>query len=162
MDLSRARLRDQTLRMPSIEFPNPATLDYGFDLVWGETDGDVAILPNFFEQAYQALQKLIAGVDELQLARARRLGVLTSSSNATKKQPTDFAEEHTLDSHGPLAYRRRETDTSRSMPIPRLKLLGEGTTDAAKLVPRLKSAINELPSMSHRFVTLPLEEGMDL
>lgn len=148
--------------MPSIEYPDPTTLDYGFDLVWGETDGDIAILPNFFEQAYQALQKMIAGLDELQLARARRLGVLTSATNSTKRQTKDSEEEHASDSPAPLAYRRRETDTSRSMPIPRLKLLGEGTTDAAKLVPRLISAINELPSMSHRFVTLPLEEGMDL
>ena len=140
--------------MLSIEYPDPATLDYDFDLVWGETDGDVAILPNFFEQAYHAFQKLLKGLDEQQLARARRMGIVPKSRDPADSQMPSIAAT--------LAYRRRQTDQTRSMPIPRLKLLGEGTTDAAKLVPKIKQAVNELPSMSHRFVTLPLEEGMDL
>jgi len=149
--------------MPSIEYPDPATLDYEFDLLWGETDGDVAILPNFFEQAYHAFQKLLKGLDEQQLARARRRGIIEISRGVKRQHGKDASEEHPPpDLHTALAYRRRQTVQPGSMPIPRLKLLGEGTTDAAKLVPKIKSAVNELPSMSHRFVTLPLEEGMDL
>lgn len=149
----------QTLKMPSMEYPDPATLDYDFDLLWGETDGDVAILPNFFEQAYDAFQKLLKGLDEQQLARARRMGII---ADLPKPKGRHAKEEEVPALHSTLAYRQRQTEHSRSMPIPRLKLLGEGTTDAAKLVPKIKQAVNELPSMSHRFVTLPLEEGMDL
>ena len=148
--------------MPSIEYPEPATLDYDFDLLWGETDGDIAILPNFFEQAYHAFQKLIKGLDEQQLARARRRGIVQISPDIKQRHAKDLTEEEPPNIQPNLAYRRRLTGQPGSMPIPRLKLLGEGTTDAAKLVPKIKSAVNELPSMSHRFVTLPLEEGMDL
>ncbi len=147
--------------MPSIEYPDPATLDYDFDLLWGETDGDVAILPNFFEQAYYAFQKLLKGLDEQELARARRMGI-AQVPKPERRHGKDPSEEEIPALHSTLIYRQRHTDHSRSMPIPRLKLLGEGTTDAAKLVPKIKSAVKELPSMSHRFVTLPLEEGMDL
>ena len=149
--------------MDSIEYPAPTTLDYDFNLIWGETDGDVAILPNFFEQAYHAFQKLLKGLDEQQVARARRLGIIDVAPLADRRHSESTAEKDSSTSQQPkLTYRRRHTGHSRAMPIPRLKLLGESTGDAARLVPKIKSAVSELPSMSHRFVTLPLEEGMDL
>jgi hypothetical protein len=149
--------------MSSIEYPGPPTLEYDFDLVWGETDGDVAILPNFFEQAFRAFQKLMRGLDDQELARGRRLGTVvpTTPRKAHTKEEIEERKKQQQATE-PLRYRRRNATSAGAMPIPRLKLLGEGTTDAAKLVPKIKSAVNELPSMSHRFVTLPLEEGMDM
>ncbi|KAK4686556.1 protein CSF1, partial [Tremellales sp. Uapishka_1] len=151
-----ASLPLMTLTMGSVEYPDPPVLEYDFDLIWGETDGDVAILPNFFEQAYNAVRKLAKGLDEQALARSRRLGI------EILKPITKEEEENESSVENALVYRRREKAHMEAMPIPRLKLLGEGTTDAAKLVPKIKSAVNELPNMSHRFVTLPLEDGMDL
>jgi hypothetical protein len=148
--------------MASVEYPGPPTLEYDFDLIWGETDGDVAILPNFFEQAFRAFQKLVHGLDEQKVARARRLGAPAPPSKSKKKHDKDTEEEESQSKEKVLRYRRRDAGAAGAMPIPRLKLLGEGTTDAAKLVPKIKSAVNELPSISHRFVTLPLEEGMDV
>lgn len=155
--ISAVILTLQTLSMGSTEYPDPATIEYDFNLVWGETDGDVAILPNFFEQAYRAFRKLIAGLDEQQLARERRLGTSADFTSVLKETTSiDLAP------HAALHYRPREIGNSRSLPIPRLKPLGEGTTEAARLIPKITEAVNELPVMSHRFVTLPLEEGMDL
>ncbi len=140
--------------MGSAQLPDPPTLEYDFTLIWGETDGDVAIWPNFFEQAFKAFQNLIKGLDEQQLARARRLGPIKNPSKDNKDSTPQVVDQ--------LVYRPRQGVHAGALPVPRLKILGEGTGDAAKLVPKLNSLVRELPSMSHRFVTLTLEEGMDL
>ena len=147
----------QTLTMDSVELPAPPTLDFSYDLSWGDTEGDFAILPNFLESAFQAFKKLDA---DLKLVRGNK-----EHNEKGMKRVSNFAgldgDEPRLGDDDSLAYRRRGGDLSK-IPIPRFKLLGEATTEAARLVPRLKAMSNELPALSHRFVTLQLEEGMDL
>ena len=147
--------------MNSNEYPNPQVLDFDFDLVWGETDGDVGILPNFFEQAILAFQKLLKGLDEQELSRARPGASTTPRASANNKHKT-LPEDGSEGKPAPLQYRPRNPRWSDTVPAPRLKMLGEGTGEAARLIPRIRSATKELPALSHRFVTLPLEEGMDL
>lgn len=60
-----------------------------------------------------------------------------------------------------LGYRRRGEGPFNN-PVPKLRAMGDVTGDAAMMVPQIKQALGELPAYSHRFVTLPLEEGMDL
>lgn len=45
--------------------------------------------------------------------------------------------------------------------VPSFTLLGESTT-AATSIPTIRKALNQVPVLSHRFVTLPLEDGMDM
>ena len=145
--------------MNSIEYSDPPLLDFDFDLTWGETDGDVKILPNFFEQAFVAFNKLLKGLDEQEMARGRRLN---GSDVPTRRPKKDEGDQSTLLAGPTIEFRERDPSKAERLPIPRLKMLGEGTTDMAKLVPKIRSGVKELPKLSHRFVTLPLEEGMDL
>jgi len=147
------------MNMSSQELSHPAILDFDFDLVWGETDGDIGILPNFFEQAVNAFRKVLNGLDEQELARARRIDPLLSpvpaKSNLKDSDDTDSPSTA-------LEYRPRDPTWADDPPIPKLRQLGDSTGEAARFIPRIKSATKELPVLSHRFVTLPLEEGMDL
>ena len=145
--------------MNSVEYSDPSILDFDFDLTWGETDGDVKILPNFFEQAFIAFTKLLKGLDEQEMARGRKLN--SSEAPAARLKGTD-ADPSTLLAGSTIEFRERDPSKAERLPIPRLKMLGEGTIDMAKLVPKIRSGVKELPKLSHRFVTLPLEEGMDL
>lgn len=45
--------------------------------------------------------------------------------------------------------------------IPSFTLLGDGSSTAAS-IPMIRNALNKVPIFSHRFVTLPLEDGMDM
>ncbi|KAL1409648.1 Macrophage colony-stimulating factor 1 receptor [Vanrija albida] len=146
-----------TLKMNSTEAKEPPVLDYDFDLVWGETDGDIKVLPNFFDAAIRSFRKLLAGIEEQQLNRDRRRGL----AGVPKSRRKGGEEEERADKGPPLSYHRRGTGPWNN-PVPKLRALGETTGDAAMLVPRIKAAVGELPSYSHRFVTLPLEDGMDL
>ncbi|EIW72981.1 hypothetical protein TREMEDRAFT_42131 [Tremella mesenterica DSM 1558] len=153
-----ASLPLMTLTMTSVELPSPPTLEFDFDLTWGDTDGDFAILPNFLESAYQGFKKL--DTDLRTQKQSREFGSKGPGRSLSLPMP---------DKHAPLVepvpelvYRRRGGDQANKIPIPRFKLLGEATTEAARLVPRLKAMSAELPSLSHRIVTLQLEEGMDL
>ena len=148
-----------TLLMDSIEYHDPPILDLDFDLSWGETDGDIKVLPNFFEQAYTAFRKLIKGLDEQEMARSRRMESVPQYSLRRKAQkPSDEVEAPVKE----LVYRHRDPRKADRIPVPKLRMLGEGTGDMAKLVPRVRSGFRELPNFSHRFVVLPLENGMDL
>ena len=150
--------------MNSVEYSDPSILDFDFDLTWGETDGDVKILPSFFEQAYVAFDKLIKGLDEQEMARAKR----SDPDDPGSTSPTDAEPyrrrkmDEATSAAKTIEFRNRDPTKAEKVPIPRLKMLGEGTGDAAKLVPKIRSGVKELPKLSHRFVTLPLEEGMDL
>ncbi|WVQ74514.1 hypothetical protein IAR50_004115 [Cryptococcus sp. DSM 104548] len=137
-----------TMTMDSIEEPTPLVIVYDFDLVWGDGDLDISIMPYFFEQVYKTFDTLIKGLDQEQLTRARRRG----DGNVKNKEAAPDEQ---------LAFRRRLED-QRPLPVPRLKLLGEATGEAMTWVPKINAANAQLPVMVHRFVTLPLEEGMDL
>ncbi|ODN76792.1 hypothetical protein L202_05394 [Cryptococcus amylolentus CBS 6039] len=143
-----ASLPLMTMTMDSVEVPKPLAIVYDFDLVWGEGDLDISIMPYFFEQVYKTFDTLIKGLDQEQLTRARRRG------DGDVKDKGAAPEEQ-------LAFRRR-IEGQRPLPIPRLKLLGEATGEAMTWVPKITAANERLPVMVHRFVTLPLEEGMDL
>lgn len=146
-----------TLTMKSTESKEPPKLDYDFDVVWGETNGDIMILPNFFESAFKSFRKLLNGIDEQGLKRARRRGIVAARRRKGPKSDEDEAKEQLVT----MAYYRRGTGPWNN-PVPRLRALGETTGEAAMLIPKIRASIGELPNYSHRFVTLPLEKGMDL
>jgi len=146
--------------MRSLETPAPTTIEYDFDLTWGRTEGDVGIMPNFFEQAFKATNKLIQGINDQESARARKFENTDPPVIATNGQKKQDSEP--LDSEPQVIYRNRDATQAQAMPIPRLKLLGQGTAEAARLIPKIKEAVAKLPKTSHQFVTLPLEEAMDL
>lgn len=149
------------MNMSSKELSDPSILDFDFDLVWGETDGDIGILPNFFEQAISAFRKLIKGLDEQELGRLRRIDP-SLSPNMDKNRRKSLKEEEEAQRMSTLEYRPRDPTWADDPPIPKLKQLGDSTREAATFIPKIKSATKELPILSHKFVTLPLEEGMDL
>jgi len=102
---------------------------------------------------------MLKGLDEQELARARRTDPLLSpipAKNRRKESEDEAKPESSLE------YRPRDPTWADDPPIPKLRQLGESTGEAARFIPRIKSATKELPLLSHRFVTLPLEEGMDL
>lgn len=180
----------QTLTMNSLELKPPAlVLEYDFDLHWGEVSGDVAFHPNFFEDAWKAFRELAKGLEEQEEERARRQDPSASgfmlrrrssvtrsrrrtsitNSNRELMNPTSHgtAQENgsarTKIDHGKLlTYSRRHPERVQEIPIPKLKPLGEATSDAAKLLPRFREKLMELPPLSHRFFVMPLEEGMDM
>lgn len=139
--------------MSSFEYPGPPTVEYDFSLVWGGSDGDVQILPNFFGRAAEAAKKFSIGLDNA--ARTRTIVRPPPETTPFKDIKDNIADKE------PLHYRALDP-SDKQMPIPNLKVLGEGTKDAARLIPPVKAFVNGLPVLSHRFVTLPLEEGMDL
>ncbi len=145
--------------MESRQLSNPDILDFDFDLVWGETDGDIGILPNFFEQAISAFRKLAKGIEQQNTARMHRINTTIHPTRSSKK---DLEDDSPISAGPTLEYRPRDPTWANNPPIPKLKQLGESTREAATFIPRIKSATKELPVLSHRFVTLPLEEGMCL
>lgn len=153
--------------MDSSELTDELTLLYHFELVWGETDGDIAILPNFFDQAYRALRKVVDGIDHAEKRRWRHMQRIRPSDAAEDEPKLKELAARRLSAtsgsvSGGLKFLPRDAALERDPPIPRLKPLGEGTSDAARLIPRFQQGIRELPKLSHRFVTTSLEEGMDL
>lgn len=158
-------------------YPSPRLL-YHFVVVWGKTDSDIAIWPNFFDSAWRALKKLIDGIEHEEAARARRLGIIRPSKQsdtekedkAGKKKGKDKAKvrptveeiKEGLFSEGSLKFEPRDPAIEVEPPIPNLKVLGSGTKDATKLIPTFYQGVRDLPRLSHRFVTTSLEEGMDM
>ncbi|WWD06286.1 hypothetical protein V865_004376 [Kwoniella europaea PYCC6329] len=162
-----------TMTMHSIEEPRPPVIVYDFDLIWGEGDGDVAILPYFFEQAYKTFDAFTKGLEQEQITKAKRRGEdmpirrNTSTVNFDiKHNPNNGADkikEEDVDDGGneQLTFRTRLAGT-RPLPVPRLRLLGEGTRQAMVIIPRINEFSEQLPIMVHKGITSPLEDGMDL
>lgn len=151
-----------TLKMESTEHTEARTLEYDFDVTWGPTDGDIKILPNFFDAAFKSFKRLLSGVDEEQDARARRRGQVRTTSSARIRQDLDAGLDAPIEDPMPsLRFQRRGLGPFNN-PVPKLRALGETTGEAAMMIPRIKRAMGELPAYSHRFVTLPLEDGMNL
>ncbi|OCF72268.1 hypothetical protein I204_06644 [Kwoniella mangroviensis CBS 8886] len=162
-----------TMTMHSIEEPRPPVIVYDFDLIWGEGDGDVAILPYFFEQAYKTFDAFTKGLEQEQITKAKRRGedkpVRRNTSTVNfdiKHNPNNGADkvkEEDDDDGGDekLTFRTRLAGT-RPLPVPRLRLLGEGTRQAMVIIPRINEFSEQLPIMVHKGITSPLEDGMDL
>jgi hypothetical protein len=146
-----AILPKMNLKMDSTELPHPKTVEYDFDVAWGDTDADIKIMPNFLKAAFNSFRKLVRGIDQQQLDRAKRRGEV---STQRRDEPVHDAL--------PLVRYLRRGDGPFNNPVPKLRAMGDVTGDAAMMVPQIKQALGELPAYSHRFVTLPLEEGMDL
>ncbi len=92
------------------------------------------------------------GIDQQQLDRAKRRGEVS----------TQRRDDPGPDAALPLVKYLRRGEGPFNNPVPKLRAMGDVTGDAAMMVPQIKQALGELPAYSHRFVTLPLEEGMDL
>lgn len=150
-----------TLKMDSTENKATHVVDYDFDVNWGPTDGDVMILPNFFEVTFRSFQKLINGIDEQQQRRAGRKGLVRAKSSAKLRAEAQDPNAPAANPMPSWSFQRRGVGPFNN-PVPRLKALGPATGDAAMMIPRIKKAMEELPAYSHRFVTLPLEVGMNL
>ncbi|KLT40822.1 hypothetical protein CC85DRAFT_287095 [Cutaneotrichosporon oleaginosum] len=148
-----AILPKMNLRMDSTELLNPKTVEYDFDVAWGDTDADIKIMPNFLKAAFNSFRKLVRGIDQQQLDRAKRRGDVRTRQRDEPGPP---------DEPLPLIRYHRRGEGPFNNPVPKLRAMGDVTGDAAMMVPQIKQALGELPAYSHRFVTLPLEEGMDL
>lgn len=153
--------------MDSTELPRPKTVEYDFDVIWGPRDGDIKILPNFLKAAFNSFKKLVDGIDQQQLDRQKRRGDVRSKSaanlraEAAARTAAGGSAEVENDTIAYIKYHRRGTGPF-SNPVPKLRAMGETTGEAAMMVPQIKQALGELPAYSHRFITLPLEEGMNL
>lgn len=153
-----ASLPLMTMTMDSIEESKPPVLVYDFDLVWGDGDLDIAIMPYFFEQVYKTFDKLIKGLDQEQITKAKRRG----DGGTAKDKNRATTHEKDQKCIGPALAFRRRLEGQRPLPVPRFRLLGEATGEAMAWVPKINAANAQLPIMVHRFVTSPLEDGMDL
>lgn len=146
------------MTMDSIEESKPPVLVYDFDLIWGDGDLDIAIMPYFFEQVYKTFDKLIKGLDQEQITKAKRRG----DGGTAKDKNRATTHEKDQKCIGPALAFRRRLEGQRPLPVPRFRLLGEATGEAMAWVPKINAANAQLPIMVHRFVTSPLEDGMDL
>ncbi|WWC67272.1 uncharacterized protein I206_101180 [Kwoniella pini CBS 10737] len=185
------------MTMKSIEEPRPPIIVYDFDLVWGEGDGDIQILPYFFEQAYKTFDAFNKGLEQEQITKAKRRGedmpirrnTSTVNFDIRASAPTNVyseitngqtkgringlkndaqledlsaeAENKDEDANEELRFRNR-LEGQRPLPVPRLRLLGEGTRQAMDMLPRINEFSDQLPVMIHKGITSPLEDGMDL
>ncbi|WVQ79015.1 hypothetical protein IAT38_001107 [Cryptococcus sp. DSM 104549] len=159
-----ASLPMMTMDMKSIEEPKPPVVVYDFDLLWGKGDLDIAIMPYFFEQVYKTFHTLIEGLDQEQVTKVKRRGddsVLRDRGRGKGVDGLETEKANAVEGANQLTFRRR-LEGNRPLPVPRLRLLGEATGEAMAWVPKINAANEQLPIMVHRFVTLPLEEGMDL
>ncbi|GMK54228.1 hypothetical protein CspeluHIS016_0108140 [Cutaneotrichosporon spelunceum] len=154
-----AILPKMNLKMDSTEISNPKTVEYDFDVAWGDTDADIKIMPNFLKSAFNSFRKLVRGIDQQQLDRAKRRG--DERPKQQDERPTKQEEPAQDDELFRTKFHRRGEGPFNN-PVPKLRAMGDVTGDAAMMVPQIKQALGELPAYSHRFVTLPLEEGMDL
>lgn len=73
----------------------PRKILYHFDLYWGSALADISLLPVFYDETYRALKKLIAGIEEQEVARLRRQGKLRpiKPSEAEKKEKEKREQE---------------------------------------------------------------------
>ncbi|OCF34831.1 hypothetical protein I316_03376 [Kwoniella heveanensis BCC8398] len=152
-----AWLPSVTMTMSSIEEPRPPVLVYDFDLVWGQGDGDIAIYPVFFEEAYRTLTDFVKGLNQEQITKAKRRG---EDDFVREKKAEQEAKQGSMENE-PLTYRKR-VERQAPLPFPRLRLLGEGTRGAMEAVPRINRFSEQLPIMIHKAATSSLEDGMDL
>ncbi|WVQ94212.1 hypothetical protein IAU59_001290 [Kwoniella sp. CBS 9459] len=152
-----AWLPSVTITMSSIEEPRPPVLVYDFDLVWGQGDGDVAIYPVFFEEAYRTFMEFVKGLNQEQITKEKRRGEdeFVKEKKAQREADQDSVKEE------PLTYRKR-VERQNPLPFPRLRLLGQGTRGAMEAVPRINRFSEQLPIMIHKGATSSLEDGMDL
>ncbi|WVF66596.1 hypothetical protein IAT40_001336 [Kwoniella sp. CBS 6097] len=153
-----AYLPSVTMTMSSIEESRPPVLVYDFDLVWGQGDGDVAIYPVFYEEAYRTFTDFTKGLNQEQITKAKRRG--EDEFVKEKKKAEQEAEQGSTESE-PLTYRKR-VERQTVLPVPRLRLLGQGTRQAMESVPRINQFSEQLPIMIHKGATSSLEDGMDL
>jgi hypothetical protein len=63
---------------------------------------------------------------------------------------------------GKLKYVNRDPNQDPGRLIPRIRMLGDTTGDAAMLIPMIREAASNFGPYSHRFLTLPLEDAMNL
>lgn len=145
------------------------TVLYDFDVVWGDSDGDVKVVPKFLGFALKSFRKLHSDIQKLQLDRAKKRGDVRAQSAAALRKARKIdpnvkdPEEEATEG---LTFKSRSAH-SADYPLPKLRALGETTGDAAAFLDwatsqHIKNAVRMLPEYSHKFVTLPLEEGMDL
>ncbi|WVR03135.1 hypothetical protein IAU60_000125 [Kwoniella sp. DSM 27419] len=157
-----AKLPLMSMTMSSVEEPRPPVLVYDFDLVWGEGDGDVAILPRFFEKAYRTFQAFSKGLDQEGVTQAKRRGGDATLRTKTPVPAESGAEDKEDERSKEKLRYRRKFEGQRPLPVPRLRLLGDGTGIAMEAIPRINQFSAQLPIMIHKGVTSPLEDGMDL
>ncbi|WRT63262.1 uncharacterized protein IL334_000165 [Kwoniella shivajii] len=160
-----AKLPSMTMTMSSIEEPRPSVLLYDFDLIWGEGDGDFSILPYFFEQAYKTFDAFTKGLEQEQITKAKRRGddLPPRRNTSTIRFDQDYIQNdgEPWGENDQLTFKDR-SEGQKPLPVPRLKLLGEGTRQAVELLPRINEFSQQLPVAIHKGVTAPLEDGMDL
>ncbi|KIR39832.1 hypothetical protein I307_02554 [Cryptococcus deuterogattii 99/473] len=116
---------------------------------------EIASLPLM---VYKTFDKLIKGLDQEQITKAKRRG----DGGAAKARSHATAHEDDQACKGTALTFRRRLEGQRPLPVPRFRLLGEATGEAMAWVPKINAANAQLPIMVHRFVTSPLEDGMDL
>jgi hypothetical protein len=63
---------------------------------------------------------------------------------------------------GSTHFEPRDRSIETKIPVPKLEMTGDLTQNVAQMFPDFDQAVTDLPKLSHKFVTLKLEEGMDL
>ena len=151
--------------MESTEDIAKAVLTYTIALIWGQTEGDISFLPEFFNRFLSAGRKMVEGIDHAEKRRWKHNRRLRPS-DATIEEPSlkeIAARRLSATDSTQRELRYESTNKGEQLPVPNFHALGSGSTEFFQMLGRdkMQQMMAELPRINHRFVTLSLEEGMD-
>jgi len=147
------------LTMKSTELPD-RILEYEFDLEWDSARAaDLQVMPYFFDRTSKSFTAVINGLNEAENGRS---GTYWKRQDTAKKAALPSMTQHEA-STDPDVLKFHRVGSRSSAPIPRFAPFGRGQDVARNLVPALNDMVEKhLPEQSHRFVTVQLENGMDM
>lgn len=138
--------------------------DCSLDFV--ENLSDLAFMPNYWQEASNVFDQLVFSLNEQQEIKAKK----TSHPKATvddnddkkknKKKPRDYHVPDPPTDNNSVIFVRE----GGSVKVPELRVLGDGTMNQlVRMMPDLQNNMNDkTPVILHRFVTVPLEDMMEL
>lgn len=124
-------------------------------------------MPSFFFKAFDAMNDELEGIEHAEKRRWRHFRKIRPSDASLDEPNLRELAARRLSAAGTSGRRELKyvsTDPDQELPIPKFTQLGSGTQEFARVFGNrgMQIAISKLPRYSHRFVTLSLEEGMDL
>lgn len=138
--------------------------DCSLDFV--ENLSDLAFMPNYWQEASNVFDQLVYSLNEQQDVKGKKTS--TSKTTETDDDKKNKSKKKKRDNHVPDP----STDNNSvifvreggSVKVPELRVLGDGTMNQlVRMMPDLQNNMNDkTPVILHRFVTVPLEDMMEL
>jgi hypothetical protein len=136
-------------------------------MVWGPTKGDIQAYLHFYYKFIASNKKLMAGIREAERRRwryLRRIRPSDASLDEPAIQALSAGRSSSTDSTTGPRLKYIDLEPDKQMPIPKMTFFGDSTQDIVNKygAQPLATAVEHLPRYSHQYITLPLEQGMEL